>query len=41
MQINQISVFIENKKQKETLIRAQEVAHIGDWKLDLQTNEVF
>ena len=30
----------ENKKQKETLIRAQEVAHIGDWKLDLQTNEV-
>ena len=33
--------IIENKKQKETLIRAQEVAHIGDWKLDLQTNEVF
>ena len=33
--------IIENKKQKETLIRAQEVVHIGDWKLDLQTNEVF
>ena len=33
--------ILENQKQKETLIRAQEVAHIGDWKLDLQTNEVF
>ena len=33
--------IIENQKQKETLIRAQEVAHIGDWKFDLQTNEVF
>ncbi|WP_368029136.1 cache domain-containing protein [Arcobacter sp. s6] len=31
----------ENKKQKETLIRAQEVAHIGDWKLDLQTNKAY
>jgi two-component system, NtrC family, sensor kinase len=31
----------ENKKQKETLIRAQEVAHIGDWRYDLQSNEIF
>lgn len=31
----------ENKKQKDTLLRAQKVAHIGDWKLDIKTNKVF
>jgi two-component system, NtrC family, sensor kinase len=33
--------IIENKNQKETLLKAQEVAHIGDWKLDLKTNKSF
>ena len=27
----------ENKKQKDTLLRAQAVARIGDWKLDIET----
>ena len=33
--------ILENQKQKETLLRAQKVAHIGDWKLDIKTNKVF
>ncbi|MBP7226502.1 MAG: PAS domain-containing protein, partial [Aliarcobacter sp.] len=33
--------ILENQKQKETLLRAQKVAHIGDWKLDINTNKVF
>ena len=33
--------IIENRNQKETLLKAQEVAHIGDWKLDLKTNKSF
>ena len=33
--------LIKNQKQKEILLRAQEVAHIGDWKLNLQTNKFF
>ena len=33
--------ILENIKQKETLLRAQEVAHIGDWKLDLQTSDIY
>jgi C4-dicarboxylate-specific signal transduction histidine kinase len=33
--------IIENHNQKETLLRAQEVAHIGDWKLNLQTNKAY
>ena len=31
----------ENIKQKQTLLKAQEVAHIGDWKLNLRTNKAF
>ena len=31
----------ENHNQKETLLRAQKVAHIGDWKFDLKTNEIY
>jgi two-component system, NtrC family, sensor kinase len=31
--------ILENQNQKETLLKAQEVARIGDWKLDLTTNK--
>jgi signal transduction histidine kinase len=33
--------IIKNQNQKIILLRAQEVAHIGDWKLDLQTKKTF
>ena len=33
--------IIENKRQRETLLRAQEISHFGDWKLDLQTKNIF
>jgi signal transduction histidine kinase len=33
--------LIKNQNQKEILLRAQEVAHIGDWKLDLQSDKFF
>jgi two-component system, NtrC family, sensor kinase len=33
------SQIVENLNQKETLLKAQEVARIGDWKLDLTTNK--
>ena len=31
----------ENLYQKETLLKAQEVAHIGDWKLDLTSGKAY
>ena len=33
------SQILENQDQKEILLKAQEVARIGDWKLDLTTNK--
>ena len=31
----------KNKIQKEILLKAQRVAHIGDWKLNIKTNKAF
>ncbi len=33
--------ILENKTQKEILLKAQEVAQIGDWRLDINTNKAF
>jgi PAS domain S-box-containing protein len=33
--------ILKNIDQKQTLLKAQKVAHIGDWKLDLKTKKTF
>jgi len=33
--------ILKNQQQKETLIRAQEVAHLGDWKLNIKTRKAY
>ncbi|MBU3015883.1 cache domain-containing protein [Poseidonibacter lekithochrous] len=33
--------ILENSNQKERLIKAQQIANMGDWQLDLKTNKSF